>query len=65
MDDGFFVGGLQAFAALGGDEEKFFRGDGSGEAMAEGLTFNVLHDDPEFAGVLDDVIDGADVGVIE
>jgi hypothetical protein len=38
---------------------------GCGEAMAEGLAFDVLHHDPEFAGVLDDVVDGAHVRVIE
>ena len=34
--------------------EEFVGGDGLLEAMAQGLAFDVLHDQPEFAGVLDD-----------
>jgi hypothetical protein len=65
VDDAFFVSGLQAFATLRGDGEKFFGGNGLREAMAQGLALDVLHHEPEFAGVLDHVVDRADVGVVE
>ncbi len=65
MDDAFFVSGLQTFAALGGDGEKFVGGNGLFEAVAESFAFDKLHDQPEFAGVLDHVVHGSDIGVVE
>ena len=65
MDDAFFVCGLQAFATLGSDGEEFLGGDGLVQAMAQGFAFDVLHDYPEFSGVFDDVVDGADIGMVQ
>jgi hypothetical protein len=59
------VSGLEPFAALSRDGEEFVGGDGLLEMMAQGFAFDVLHHYPEFPGVLDDVVDGAYVRVIE
>ena len=45
--------------------KKSSRGNGLFEAAAQGLAFNVLHDQPEFVGVLDHIVDGANDSVIE
>ncbi len=65
VNDAFFVRGLQSLAALSGNGEEFIGGDRLFKAVTQGLAFDVLHYYPKFAGVLDDVVDGAHVGMIE
>jgi hypothetical protein len=65
VDDALVMSGLQSLATLGGDSKEVVSRNGPPEAVAQGLAFDVLHDKPEFAGVLDHVVDGAKIGVVE
>jgi len=64
VDDAFFVGRPAAFATLGGDGKKFVRRNGR---VRRCVAFRLqrTHDEPEFAAVLEDVIDTANVGMVQ
>lgn len=57
VDDAFFVGGIEGVEDLGGDGESFVDRQGAGKGRA----VDVLHDEIVRA----DVVEGADVGVVE
>ena len=66
MDDSLAMRGVESAGYLDGDAEGFFDGQRSfAEACFEGFPFEVLHDE-EVGGVFAaDVVEGADVRVVE
>src|ERR1035438_675147 len=55
----WWVGTLQS------NLEKLLEGDGIPQALAECSALDVLHDEEDLAPMLDDVVDGGDVRVVE
>ena len=66
MDDSLAMRGVESTGNLDGDAEGFFDGQRPfAEACFEGFPFEVFHDE-EVGGVFaPDVVEGADMGVIE
>ena len=72
MEDAEVVGGGEAVGGLdAGGEDELEAGGAFGDELVEGLAGDVLHDDvgffavTAFGGGLADVVDGADVGVVD
>lgn len=66
MNDGVIVGGDESIDKLKGESEEFGFGErADGEALAERLSGNVLHDEKVGAALSVEIVDGGDVGMIE
>jgi len=66
MDDALVVGFFEGLCDLQGDGGGFRRGQRTGAQFGcEGFASDQLHDDVVGAIVLDDVVDGSDVGMIK
>ncbi len=65
VEDAFVVRGGEGGGGFGGDAAELGLGDGAGEPGAEGFALDVLHDEVDFAGVGEDVVDGGDAGMVE
>ena len=66
MNDAFDVGGFEAVGDLNADLQKFRSGDGlPGDAVLESLALEKFHGDEGTAFEFADVVNGADVRVIE
>jgi hypothetical protein len=66
MDDPFRVGGIEGVGDLDREIEELGRRQGlAGDAVLEGLAFQQLHGDEGLTVVSVDVVDGADVGMVQ
>ena len=66
VDDAFGVGGVEGIGNVDGDFEKRIEFEGAaGDGVLEGFAFEAFHGDEGAAVFFADVVDGADVGVIE
>ncbi len=66
VDDIFGVSGVESVGDVDGKFENGFEIEGSaGDGVLERFAFEALHGDEGFAVFLTDVVDGANVGVIE
>ncbi len=66
MNDAFGVRRIQGIGNLDAQVQQLIRSYGAVlDSVLQGLPFQVLHDDEGLAFVIADVVDGADVGMIE
>jgi len=66
MNDAFGVGGFEGIGDLRGEGKDSIDGHSlASDETAEGLAFHVFHGDKRMAGLFADIVDGADVGMIE
>ena len=66
VNDAFDVGGVQSVGNLDGQAEQNFRLDGlSGDAMLQSHTVQELHNEERMAVMLPDLMNRADIGMIE
>src|SRR4029077_9972872 len=66
MDDSFGVGGIEGVGDLDSQVEQRFEVDGARvDAVLEGFAVEKFHGDKSFAIVVADVVDGADVWMVQ
>src|SRR5882672_4290390 len=66
MNDAFGMRGIETVGNFNGQIEQRFGVDGTAvDAVLQGLAFKELHDDESLAVFLVDLVDGADVGMVQ
>ena len=66
MNDAFGVGGIERIGNVSGNVEEAVQVHGTaGDDVLEGLALETFHDDEGLAVFLADVIDRADIGMVE
>ncbi len=66
MDDAFCVGGIEGVGDFGGEGDELVEFDGtSGDGVLEGGAFEIFHGDESAAIFFADVINGADIRMIQ
>src|SRR5579864_3534116 len=65
VNDAVFVSGDEGLGALHGNFEELLEGERLAEALAQGLTLDIFHDQKNVPALFKSIVEGGNVGVIE
>src|SRR5207302_10482866 len=66
MDNPRGMRGIQSIGDFNAERQEYFDFEGAaGDALLQGSALQALHDDERSAVLLPDIVDGADIGVVE